>query len=455
MLKLAVAVAAGLALAGAGLPAVAQSSGSPAGAPAVSDASGGDRQESYAIHGQFTLVDQGNLAFNSPYQGIDSLRPAAQGRETTDATLYLGFRPWAGAEVWANAEIDQGFGLTDTLGLAGFPSGEAYKVGASTPYLKLPRLFLRQTIDLGGERKAVDADLNQLAGSQSDNRLVLWVGKFGVPDVFDTNTYAHDPRHDFLNWSLIDTGTFDYAADAWGYTYGLAGEWYVGRWTARAGLFDLSVVPNSPTLETNFSQYQLIGEIEERHKLIGHDGKLAITWFLTAGRMGSFAQAIALGQATDQPPSVAAVRRFQSRQGVSFNLEQGLTDTIGLFARGGVADGNVEPYEFADIDQTLAVGVSIKGKGWSRDDDTVGLAGVINGISKVHQTYLNDGGLGILIGDGKLPHAGSERIVETYYDAALGKTAHFSFDYQLFENPAYNRDRGPVSILAARVHAQF
>ena len=126
-------------------------------------------------------------------------------------TVYLGVRPWSGAEIWIDPEIDQGFGLSNTLGFAGFPSGEAYKVGDKTPYLKLPRLFLRQTIDLGGERQSVDADANQLAGTESANRIVLTVGKFGVPDIFDTNKYAHDPRNDFLNWTLIDTGTFDYA----------------------------------------------------------------------------------------------------------------------------------------------------------------------------------------------------------------------------------------------------
>ena len=229
----------------------------------------------------------------------------------------------------------------------------------------------------------MDADLNQLAGSQTTNRLVITVGKFSVGDVFDNNKYAHDPRVDFLNWSLIDSGTFDYAADAWGYSVGGAAEWYVGRWTLRGGLFNLSVVPNSATLETNFSQYQVIGEVEHDHKLGDHEGKLKVTWFLTEGRMGRFDDAVALAQMTSTPSAdIAAVRRFSSRQGIDFNLEQEVTDSVGVFAHGGLADGSIEPYEFADIDQTLAAGVSIKGKRWARDDDTVGFAGVVNGISK-------------------------------------------------------------------------
>jgi high affinity Mn2+ porin len=410
--------------------------------------------EAWAIHGQFTFVNQGDLAFRSPYSGPNSLAPA-QSRETADATLYLGFRPWSGAEVWVDPEIDQGFGLSNTLGVAGFPSGEAYKVGRAAPYFRLQRLFIRQTIDLGGGGEAIDADLNQLVGTQSADRLVFTVGKFSVPDIFDTNTYADDPRGDFLNWALIDTGTFDYAADAWGYTYGVAAEWYFGRWTLRGGVFNLSDVPNSETLETDFSQFQSVDELEERHKLWGQPGKLKITGFLSRGRMGSFEDAVRLAQQTGQPADIAAVRRYQSRGGVSFSAEQEVADGVGVFVRAGAADGSIEPYEFSDIDRTFAAGVSLGGKRWGRTNDTVGVAGVVNRISREHELYLADGGTGILVGDGQLPHPGTEQIVETYYDLAAYGAAHVSLDYQFVANPAYNRDRGPVSIFAARLHAQF
>jgi high affinity Mn2+ porin len=426
-----------------------------AGAAHADDAdSGKPATETYAIHGQSTVIDQATLPFHSPYAGTNSLTPRI-GRETFDATLYLGFRPWRGAEVWADPEANQGFGLDNTEGVAGFPNGEGAKVGKSTPYFRLPRLFLRQTIDLGGESQKVDADINQLAGSQTANRIVVTIGKFSVTDVFDTNAYAHDPRNDFLNWALIDTGTFDYAADAWGYTYGAAAEWYQGRWTLRAGAFDLSLVPNNSRLDPTLGQDQYIVEIEERHTIGGQDGRLLLTAFLTRGRMGSFADAIALGQATGQPPSTANVRRYQSRPGVSLDLEQSLKGDLGLFVRAGVADGRLEPYEFADIDETFAAGLSISGKRWGRKDDTVGVAGVSNGISKIHQAYLADGGLGILVGDGKLPHPGPEEIIESYYKITLTSHLALSLDGQLVANPAYNRDRGPAPIVAARLHAQF
>jgi high affinity Mn2+ porin len=103
---------------------------------------------------------------------------------------------------------------------AGYPSGEAYKVGASNPYGRLPRAFIRQTFNLGGESLTLADGPNQIEKKITANNVTLTVGKFSVVDVFDTNMYAHDPRTDFLNWSILEGGAFDYAADAWGYTEG-------------------------------------------------------------------------------------------------------------------------------------------------------------------------------------------------------------------------------------------
>jgi high affinity Mn2+ porin len=294
----------------------------------------------FAFHAQTTYLNQYAFPFRSPYQGRNSLSPN-HGRETWDVTFYAGARLWQGAEFWVNPEIDQGFGLSGTLGVAGFPSGEAYKVGASVPYARMPRYFLRQTIDLGGEKEKVEADINQFAGSQTANRLVITVGKFGVVDVFDTNKLVHDPRKDFMNWSLVDTGTFDYAADAWGYTYGAAVEWYSGQWTLRGGVFDLSIVPNSTELDPRLSQFQWVGEIEHRHELAGQPGKVSVTGFLSRGRMGRFADAIQLAQLTGGPADIADVRRYRSRSGVSVNIEQQLSSDLGVFARAGWASGDV------------------------------------------------------------------------------------------------------------------
>jgi high affinity Mn2+ porin len=411
--------------------------------------------QTWAVHVQATFVAQGAAGFRAAFQGANSLASDANGRETADVTLYLGYRPWAGAEIWINPEIDQGFGLSNTLGIAGFPSGEAYKVGAAVPYAKLQRAFLRQTIDLGGAVQRVDPDLNQFGGSRTSDRVVLTVGKFAVTDIFDTNQYAHDPTSDFLNWSLIDAGSFDYAANAWGFTYGAVAELYEGHFAVRGGAFDLTVVPNDVELDPTFRQFQLVGEVEEDHDIAGQSGAVKLTGFLTRARMGSFADAIALSEETGQPASVALVRRYGSRPGLSLDAQQQITDGLGAFARAGYADGNVEPFEFTDIDDTASGGLSLNGKRWGRPDDTYAIAGVINQISRIHQEYLNDGGLGVLVGDGRLPHPGPEEIIETYYEIAALKALKISLDYQYVANPAYNRDRGPVSIGAVRFHTQF
>jgi high affinity Mn2+ porin len=410
--------------------------------------------ETFAVHGQFTYIEQETTGFNAPYRGTNSLSPNT-GAETADATLYLGAKPWQGAEVWINAELDQGFGLDDTLGAAGFPSGEAYKVGKDQPYLRLQRAFLRQTIDLAGAEQSVEPAANQLGGTRSENRVVLWAGKFSVVDVFDNNQYAHDPRADFFNWTAIDAGTFDYAADAWGYTAGAAAEWYLNSWTIRGGLFDLSDVPNSPHLDPGFHEFQTDLELEHRHEIGGRPGRLAVTVFRSRARMGLLDQAVELAQETATPVSIAAVRSYRSRAGVSLSLEQQITPQLGAFARAGKAGGNVEVYEFTDVDRTLAAGLSLQGSGWHRGEDTIGLAAMDNGISAARENYLNAGGLGILIGDGKLPHPGPEQIIETYYSAAVWKAVHVSLDYQWINHPAYNRDRGPVSVVAVRLHAQL
>ncbi|HEY1900311.1 MAG TPA: carbohydrate porin [Steroidobacteraceae bacterium] len=411
-------------------------------------------QESFAVHGEFTYVEQEDSDFTAPYAGANSLTPD-NGRETTDASLSIGAALWSGAEVWIDPEVDQGSGLDNTLGVAGFPNGEAYKIGSNAPYFRLQRLFVRETLNAEGEREPVEPSAGTLGGEQSVNRWVFTLGKFSVTDVFDNNSYAHDPRGDFLNWAALDAGAFDYAADAWGYTVGAAAEWYHGQWTLRAGIFDLSDVPNSARLEPGFDEFQMIAEVEHRHEIAGLAGKLLITGFESRGRMGLLDEAVELADASGTAANVAAVREYRSRFGGLVNFEQALPANLGIFARYSKAAGNVEAYEFSDIDRSIEVGLSLKGVAWRRDRDTVGIALIDNGISAGREQYLNAGGLGILVGDGKLPHPGPEEIVETYYSAALCSYAQLTLDYQRIENPAYNRDRGPVSVFAVRVHAQF
>lgn len=407
------------------------------------------------LHGQLTFVKQYHPSFTSPYEGPNSLSSARNGEETTDLTVFAGIGLWNGGVFYIDPEIDEGFGLSNTLGVAGFPSGEAYKVGKSKPYFRLQRAFVRQVFDLRGASQIVESGANELGGARAINNVTLTVGKISVVDIFDTNSYAHDPRGDFLNWSVIDAAAFDYAADSWGYTVGAALEWTQSWWTLRAGFFDLSDVPNSKTLEHGFKEFALIGEIEERYDLGGRPGKVKLLTFVNRARMGSYDDAIRLGRVTGAAPNTALVRRNASRPGMALNLEQEITDDLGAFARLSFNGGNKEAYDFTDVNKSLSGGMVLKGNRWQRVDDRFGLAAAINGIAGSARRYFAAGGLGILIGDGQLPHYGNEYIVETFYSMRVVDHVNVSADYQRITNPAYSRDRGPVSILGLRLHIEF
>ena len=431
-----------------------------------------------SLHGQFTALEQGYPAFYSRFpDGPNSLPKGGEARETTDLTLYAGFKlPWQGAEFWFNPEIDQGFGVGNAHGLAGFPSAESYKLGWDWPYARVNRYFIRQTIELGGATQKVDADQNVFEGSTTADRLVITVGKFQVVDLFDTNKYANSPKVDFMNWTSVNTGSFDYAGDAWAYTYGAAAEWYKGNYTLRGGVFDLSQTPSAGGfygapgygLDPAFSQVELIGELEERHDLWGQPGKLKLTAYVLEGRMGDYSQALALQAKNPNfvlPPEadtaadywINATRKYRSSPGVNFNMEQGVTDTVGIFARAGWCDGSYELWDNTDVDASVQLGVSIKGTKWGRPDDTLGIDGVINDISSAHAAWLNAGGIGIVVGDGQghLPNPGWEKIIEAYYSYAVSSSVKLSVDYQFIDNPAYNTDRGPVNLFAGRFHWTF
>lgn len=411
--------------------------------------------ERFNLFGQFTGVAQYHPSFASPYRGPNSLDPYASGKETTDLTLFGGVRLWRGAALYVDAEIDQGFGLSNTLGAAGFPSGEAYKVGSNSPYVRVPRAFVRQTFDLGGPAIPLESGPNQLAGALATDNLVLTVGKFSPVDVFDTNIYAHDPRSDFLNWAIVDAGAFDYAADAWGYTYGASSEWTRGRWTVRAGLFDLSDVPNSKFIDRGLHQYSLLAEAELRHTWMERPGKLKLLLFDSRARLGRYDDAVALAAVRGGAPDMAAVRRLAWKPGVVLNLEQELAPGVGLFVRASASDGRYEAEEFTEINRALCAGLSVKGERWGRPRDTLGMAGAVNAITSPARAYFAAGGSGILIGDGRLANYGRERILETFYSVQVGDRATVAVDYQHIANPAYNRDRGPVSVYGARLHLEF
>jgi high affinity Mn2+ porin len=439
-----------------------------AGAPAAEPQAAGSGEatpaaEQYSFHGQVTWVPQGYPGFRAAYSGPESLSPQAHVEEALAATAFLGVGLWQGAAIYFNPEIDQGFGVGSTFGgkfggtfgIAGFPNLFAFKVGKSEPYIRDQRYFLRQTIGLGGGTEQVEAGANQLAGPVDANRLTFTVGKYSVVDIFDDNKYAHDPGNTFLNWTIVDMGAFDYAADSWGFTYGATAEWKQDWWTARAGVFQLSQIPNGEVIEpVLFRQFQPVVEFEERHNLFDQPGKLKFLFYANDGFMGSFNQAVAQGFATGTTPDISTVRARRVKVGGGVNLEQQITPSLGLFARLSIATDQYETFEFTPVERSASGGVVINGDLWGREKDQIGIGGVLNDISNAHANYFAAGGLDLLLGDGALSYGG-ERILETYYKFGIANGIHVTADYQFVDNPGYNLARGPASLFAIKLHAEF
>jgi high affinity Mn2+ porin len=406
----------------------------------------------WEIHGQTTFLPQGYPAFHAPYSGPNSLTPTPQAQETWSNSLYLNARLWDGGEVYYNPELLQGFGLNDTVGVAGFPSGEAQKSNFPYPHYNTSRLFVRQTFGFGGEQEELASGPLQLAGKADVSRLTLQVGKFSVIDVFDGNSYAKDSRKDFMNWSIWAPGAFDYTADKLGLTYGATAELNQKQWALRAGYFLMDAVSNSSNFDTRvFQRGEYVIELETRYSLFSQPGKLRTIAWLNSAFSGSYRETL------DNPAfdlDIAQTRRGRIKYGYVINLEQAVTDEVGLFGRWSWNDGKTEIMAFTDIDASLSLGASIKGTRWGRPDDVIGIGGAINALSRDHRDFIAAGGLGVLIGDGQLNYR-RERILETYYAFAINKALTLTADYQFVTNPAYNADRGPVSIFSGRLHGEF
>lgn len=414
------------------------------------DAGAAPEVKNWSLHGQSTFIQQALPGFHSPYAGPNSLLPK-QARETWSVTGFLGTRLWEGAELYFNPETTQGFGPSGTLGLAGFSNGEAAKAGFTYPRFRPQRYFIRQTFGFGGEQEEVKDGTNQIAGIRDVNRLTITVGKLSVTDVFDDNAYAHDPRVNFLNAALWSSIAYDYPANLAGYTHGIVADLNQKDWAFRMGLFQVPKVAGSDTLDPHIGRGGAIAELEARYSLFSQPGKLRVGVFANRAFAGDYRDALADPDVND---GLAMSRRTRVKSGFYANAEQALTEDLGLFSRLSWNDGRTEIVSFTDVDASLSGGLALKGTGWGRPADVVGLGGGVNALVRSHRDYLAAGGLGLLIGDGRLRY-NQERIFEAYYAVSLAKPVTLTFDYQFVANPAYNADRGPVSVFSARLHADF
>jgi high affinity Mn2+ porin len=421
-------------------------------------------EQAWNAHIQNTDIVQGDASFPAQYSGPNSLNDRGEIRETVSLDLYGGVRLWSGAEAHVDGLMWQGFGLSRTEGVDDFVNAEASKAGTDTPEFTFARLFIRQTIGLGGEQEDVADDQLTLAGKQDVSRLTFTLGRFTPTDIFDNNSYAGDPRSQFMNEAFVANTSWDYPADSIGYTTGFSAELNQPHWTLRYGFFQMPSVSNSWTADDRYLTFPLMSplgggdfwrswgmatELERRYSLASHPGTVRALLWLNQADMGSY-----LGAVSEPGANIALTRAYRYKWGMGLNLEQEIADNIGIFSRLGWNDGHEEAWTYTDVNYTLSLGVSVKGAAWHRPNDTVGLAGVMSGISRENQEFLEAGGTGILDGDGALEY-GWEKVVETYYDLAAWQSLHFALDYQLVVDPAFNRARGPVSVFGARMHWQF
>jgi high affinity Mn2+ porin len=426
-------------------------------APTAGERTALPESPNWNVHAQTTFLPTAYPSFRSPYAGTDSLPGHGQAQETWTTTAFIGVRLWQGGEFYFNPELAQGFGLNGTLGLAGFPNGEAQKAGDAYPKFRPQRYYIKQTFGLGGEQEDVADAANQLPEKRDIDRITLIVGRFAVGDFFDGNSYAHDPRADFMNWAMWSSAAYDFPADLPGFTRGGIVELNRKDWAVRAGVFEVPSAPNSDVLVFDAKNYGTVAEFEERHTIFDQPGKLRLGAFANNGNTGNYNQALAIESASpllDINAVMASIQHANLKYGFYANLEQQVAKDVGVFARVSWNDGQNQILSFTDIDRSVSGGVSIKGSYWGRPSDTIGVGGAINGLSSAHRDFLAAGGLGLLIGDGKLNYS-NERILETYYAFALNKSFTLTADYQLIANPAYNADRGPVSIFSGRLHGEF
>ncbi len=416
----------------------------------------------YWISGQANIIFQGRLPFHSLYEGTNSFRNSAEYKTSMVGTLYTGLRRNRSirynTDFIFDMELAAGRGLSEALGLAGFTNLDVVRNPnlGSTPYIA--RYEIHQVFGLTDKTTTQDANFFALAPAVPERRIEFRIGKMTLPDFFDINSVGSDSHLQFMNWTVDNNGAWDYAADTRGYTVGGLAEYDDRGWSLRYGIFAMPTVANGIDLDWAFSRANgQNGEFELRHSWIPQrTGVTRLLFYANHAHMGVYREAVqAYLDGTDPTPTITAHEHFGAlKYGVGYNMEQQLTTNLAVFARFGWNEGQHESFAYTEDDQTVEAGASYGGNRWQRPQDKAAIVVVSNAIKKDHQNYLRLGGLGFLLGDGNLNY-GRENIVESYYTWHAWKGLFYSIDVQHFNNPGYNRDRGPVWVGSVRMHADF
>jgi high affinity Mn2+ porin len=410
--------------------------------------------EKYSFHFQQTIITQYKPGFDAAYSGLNSLSTKTETQSSITATFFGNATLWKGSQFIFDPELSGGSGLSQTLGVAGFPNGETFRVGGVQNKIYIARLYFQQNFEWGKDKDTIQADQLTLKSIKSKRYFSVGVGKFNMGDFFDQNDLSHDPRSQFMNWALMDNAAWDYPANTRGYILGLYTELGQPTWTLRFALTMSVTHENSSTWDANVAQANTeTVEYEKRYGNGDQKGAVRILGFLNNGKFGDYLAAIAQNP---KDPIIDSTQRYgRHKYGFGINAQQYISKDFGVFAKTSWNDGHTETWFFTEIDRSLTFGASLKGTQWNRGDDVMGLAFVANGLSAPHREYLADGGYGFIIGDGKLSYE-PELIAEWYYNISAYQHKFFiSPDYQFIANPAYNHDRGPVNVFSVRAHIEF
>ncbi|WP_251371230.1 carbohydrate porin [Polynucleobacter sp. TSB-Sco08W16] len=419
------------------------------------------------VHGQTTYINQRYNNFTSSYSGQNSLSQQKSMSYTWSGTLFFGARLAPNTDVYFNPEVVSGVPFSGLVGLGGFTNGEATKASGAQAHFYSARAFVRQTINQEGDKVVLENDANQITQTVSSNRVVLTGGQFSTLDIFDDSKYAKDPRIQFMNWGNMTYLAYDYAADARGYSWGLAGEWYLDNWVMRASRMLAPKTPNGKDLNWQiFNTYGDQVEVERQHNIADLPGKVSVLAYRNRMILARFQDATnyVIANNAQGTQAINNVRtNYQYKTGIGINGEQALTKDLGIYGRAFTSDGHTETMSFTEADNSVSVGMSLNGAGWTRPSDTIGISMMQNGLSSYRKNYLQNGGISYFIGDTPSPYVGPnqtityrpERIGEVYYNAMLVKNVLLGVNFQHINNPAYNGARGPVNIASFRVHAEF
>lgn len=421
-----------------------------------SSASGQDtllHTSDWGFHFQQTVIGQYHFDFNSPYSGFNSLAGSEKAAYSVTSTVFLGRKLWHGGEIYFNPELAGGSGLSGSVGVAGALNGETYRIGDPAPSLAIARLYVQENIALSDEEVMLQDIPNQIGEMQPAKRITFTIGKYSLADQFDVNSVSHDPRSQFFNWALMSAGAWDYPADTKGYTIGATVEYITPQLTIRAATDMVAKVANQLVFDQNFSKaHSETFEVEIPHHLLTYDGTVRILAFHTLAHMGNYLEALA--QKVDTP-DISLTRVYgRSKYGFELNIDQHLSKDISGFFRASWNDGKNETWMFTEIDQSICLGIAQSGAFRNNEDDILRAGVVIDGVSNDHRKYLEAGGSGFILGDGKLNYA-LEEILEVQYATHLTSYFTLSADYQFVMNPGYNHDRGPVHVIGLRAHVEL